>query len=243
MLETEGDCLVKKEMKMFEFSNKARGRQYLAIITGALLLLALAVFTSARSAIASINCPIKYTVAAGDTLYKIAQTYKVLPEDIIKLNEMKAPYTLTIGLPICIPKESSATATPTLKAGATASSSTSSSSTSDVNIKLTGYSNYLSVEVSSFPKSHVFYVRAGNGFALSDRVNDWWSIGRLKTDKNGVGKATYRLTTKIQLDRPIIVCLKDTTTDDAYCKYYMTTASTNASSSKASSSFSPTSTP
>lgn len=234
---------MKKEMKMFEFSKKARGRQYLVILAGVLLLLALAVFTSARNAIASTNCPIKYTVAAGDTLYKIARTYKVLPEDIIKLNDMKAPYTLTVGLPICIPKESSATATPTLKAGAT-QSSTTSSSTSNVNIKLTGYSNYLSVEVSSFPKNTVFYVRAGNGFALSDRVNEWWNIGRLKTDKNGVGKSSFRLTTRIRLDRPVIICLKDTLTDDAYCKYYLTTnADTAASAGSASSSISPTKTP
>ena len=44
-----------------------------------------------------------HTVLAGDTVYKIAQNYRLPMREIITLNHIEAPYTLTAGLRVKLP--------------------------------------------------------------------------------------------------------------------------------------------
>ncbi|MCJ7532916.1 MAG: LysM peptidoglycan-binding domain-containing protein [Anaerolineales bacterium] len=44
-----------------------------------------------------------YIVKAGDTLYKIAATFSADWQDIVDLNNMKAPYTIYVGQELCLP--------------------------------------------------------------------------------------------------------------------------------------------
>jgi len=56
-------------------------------------------------------CPpnhIEYTIRAGDTLYRIAQTYNVTVDSILRANPGINPYSLRIGQRICIPTASAA---------------------------------------------------------------------------------------------------------------------------------------
>ena len=55
------------------------------------------------------QCPkgsFPYRIKSGDTLYKLAQTYKTTVEDIMRINPGINPKNLQIGQMICIPKES-----------------------------------------------------------------------------------------------------------------------------------------
>lgn len=54
-----------------------------------------------------ITCPdntIEYTIKAGDTLYKLAQTYNTTVEAIRRLNPTLEPTALLAGQKVCIPK-------------------------------------------------------------------------------------------------------------------------------------------
>ena len=46
-----------------------------------------------------------HTVAAGDTIWKLARTYGVTTDDIIQANDIKDPKTIQIGQKLQIPKK------------------------------------------------------------------------------------------------------------------------------------------
>ena len=45
-----------------------------------------------------------YTVEAGDTLYSIARKYDIPVELLMKVNRIRNPYNLRIGMKICVPR-------------------------------------------------------------------------------------------------------------------------------------------
>jgi hypothetical protein len=204
---------------MTTMQQKDQGRRITTILIAALMVLAIGALIVMQPAAAATNCPKSYTIATGDTLYKIAQTYKVAWEDIVKLNDLKAPYTMIVGTSICIPVATSATTTP--KSG-TPSASSKATTAGGPAIVFDGYSNYLGVSITGFPTNKVFYVKGGQGWVSPNgHLAEWYPLGRVKTDKNGVGKTAYRLPIRLDIQRPILICMKDTTSDDAYCKYYV----------------------
>lgn len=48
-------------------------------------------------------CADVYTVQAGDTLYSVAQRYRVDVELLMRANRVRNPYNLRIGTKLCIP--------------------------------------------------------------------------------------------------------------------------------------------
>lgn len=49
----------------------------------------------------------EYTVKAGDTINKIAQAHNLDPEDLVALNHLEPPYTITVGQKLKIDSENS----------------------------------------------------------------------------------------------------------------------------------------
>ncbi len=75
--------------------------------------------------------------------------------------------------------------------------------------------NYITVDVANFPSLTVYYVRAEMG---NMRVNQWFKLGRLRTNKNGTAQVTYRAPAKIREASMITVCVKNVMTDGALCQ-------------------------
>lgn len=64
----------------------------------------------------SLVCIDVYTVAAGDTLYTIAEKYDLPVSLLMKVNCIDNPYNLQIGTKLCIPGDPSQLQTPPVPA-------------------------------------------------------------------------------------------------------------------------------
>ena len=175
------------------------------LIVVALLLSVLPQFTQSAAA---ATCSKKYTVVAGDTLSSIAAKYNTTVQALAQLNDLKDPYVLSVGQVICLPADSKVTT-------ATPSSSSSSSSTKyKYDMTITRDGKRITLKASSFPPKSNFHVRIGESYKFSG----WQRIGKLKTNKNGVGEATYGLPQGLRNVPSYNVCLKNQITDKLVCK-------------------------
>lgn len=75
--------------------------------------------------------------------------------------------------------------------------------------------NYLEIGVENFPSYAVYYIRATTG---NYRGNEWYHIGRMRTNKNGKASASFRLPEKMSQAGQVNVCLKNVITDATLCQ-------------------------
>jgi murein DD-endopeptidase MepM/ murein hydrolase activator NlpD len=80
----------------------------LTIIGGALLA-ALPAFAASNAA----TCSTQYTVVRGDTMFSIAQKYKITVDALVQANNLANPSKIFVGQVLCIPAAATSTPTPT----------------------------------------------------------------------------------------------------------------------------------
>jgi hypothetical protein len=77
--------------------------------------------------------------------------------------------------------------------------------------------SYVVVNVTNFSPWTKYYVRAVNG-NLRSSVDQWFTMGRVRTNKNGVVKFIRRFPKPLVDTSIFSICLKDTDTDEALCQ-------------------------
>jgi hypothetical protein len=173
------------------------------LIIVALLASVMPQFTQQASA---ATCSKKYTVVAGDTLSSIAAKYNTTVQVLAELNDLTAPYVLSVGQVLCLPSGATAI-TPTPK------STSSSSSKYKYEMSVTRSGTRIYLEADSFPPKNNFWVRVGEDLKKSG----WTKIGRLHTGKDGSGQGAYRLPDELRKKPSYYLCLKNQTTDKLTC--------------------------
>lgn len=175
-------------------------RTIFVTVTAILLL-----FSSApTSAAAQSRCQDTYTVQYGDYLIKIAAEYEGINFlDIARANDLEAPYTLTFGQKLCIPKKTASAPT-----GAPTTSITSS------NFTLRKQGSKLRVSVEDLQRTETYFVKVDDA---GKNGLEWFKVGLLTTDRNREGKGTYSLPDKLAGASALTVCLKNVVTDDVIC--------------------------
>jgi len=203
-------------MKETYQQGKPKGRTVAIVsilIVAALLLSVLPQFTQPASA---ATCSKKHTVVSGDTLSSIAAKYNTTVQVLAQLNDLKEPYVLSVGQVICLPANATA-ATATPKPG-----STSSKAKYNYDMSVTRSGKRITLKVASFPPNSNFIVRTGESL----RFPGWQKIGKLKTNKNGAGEATYGLPDGVRFVPSYYICLKNQITDKVSCKKFFQTVAT-----------------
>ncbi len=156
------------------------------------------------SAAAQSRCQDTYTVQYGDYLIKIAAEYEgVNFLDIARENDLEAPYTLTFGQKLCIPKK-----TASGSSGGTTTSITSS------NFSLRKQGSKLRLSVEDLQRNEIYFVKVDD--ARKSGL-EWFKVGLLTTDRNREGEGTYSLPDKLASATALTVCLKNVVTDDVIC--------------------------
>ena len=170
----------------------------LALFAGALPQPAYA----ATPAAATATCAQNYTVVAGDTLSKVADTYNTTVAALAAANNLTSPYTLYVGQVLCIPGSSTS--------GSSGSTTTSTKPT----IKLEVGATRITVTVTNFTTKRMYYVKIA-----PDRPNpnDWNSIGRMKVGKTGTATKSFRIPKNLIPSKYLIVCLKNNVNDAVFC--------------------------
>ena len=184
------------------------------LIIAALLVSVLPQFTQVASA---QTCSKKYTVVAGDTLSSIAAKYNTTVQALADLNDLTAPYVLSVGQVICLPSTAKEiTATP--KPG-------TSSSKPKYDMSVTRDGTRITLKVASFPANSNFHVRVGEYLNRSG----WSRIGKMKTNKSGSGEAIYGIPQGLRRSPTYYICLKNQVTDKLVCsKVTQTVVNPNA---------------
>lgn len=189
---------------------KSEKTKLAARITSLLLVIALltASLPLTGEAFAMQNCGKSHTVVSGDTLSAIAAKYGTTVQELATLNDLTAPYTLTIGQVICVPG-SAATATPT------GSSSSKSSSKDTVSFQVIDRGGKFDLVVEATAAKSIFTVRVSRRTVGS--MPKWYKIGSLKTKKEGTITRRYRLPDNL-IDEDINICLKNVRTNKTFCR-------------------------
>lgn len=184
------------------------------------LVLVLALLATALPApmpvLAADNCAKKYTVVAGDTLSKIALANNITVAELAAANNLKEPYTITIGQVLCIPASSTTTST----SGDTTTTTTSSGPS----LTASRDGRLVTVTIKSFPTQTMFFVRISEG----RRNPVAYRLGYMKTKKSGDLSKTFKLPKELWNVSYFTVCAKNTTTDALLCKYVYLPAPTQA---------------
>lgn len=149
------------------------------------------------------TCSKMYTVAAGDTLSKIALQFNVTQQALADANSLKEPFVIVTGQTLCIPGTTTTTGT------------TTTSTTTGPNFTVTRSGNQITVKVVNFTSKRPYFVKIGPD---TRTPTNWMKLGLLRTNKSGVGERTFQLP-KIYRNRPFYgMCLKDQVTDAVMCK-------------------------
>jgi LysM repeat protein len=156
------------------------------------------------------SCLVKYTVASGDSLYRIASAYSVSFNDLAELNKIQAPYMLYVGQILCIPKGATI---PTEFAASGTAAATNATKVAYVY----SITDQVWIGVANFSKNHIYYVKVYSG-----RIRNYpmYQLGLMYTDKTGKSGSWYRLPSAVKSLRYITVCIKDAWNDDLeVCQY------------------------
>jgi LysM repeat protein len=183
------------------------------LVIVALLASVMPLFTQQAAA---ATCSNKYTVVSGDTLSSIAAKYNTTVQVLAELNDLTAPYVLSVGQVLCLPANAKA-ATATPKTTATSSSKYKY----DMSVNRSG--TRITLKVSSFPTKSHYWVRAGKDL----RKSGWTRIGKVHTNKNGAGEATFRLPDNVRMEPSYYLCLKNQVNDNLTCKKFFQTVPVN----------------
>jgi LysM repeat protein len=200
---------------MNQLNHQARplGKTFTIVSILIVVALVLSVLPQFTQSAAAATCSKKYTVVAGDTLSSIAAKYNTTVQVLAQLNDLKDPYVLSVGQAICLPAgATAATATPK-------SSSGSSSSKYSYDMAATRDGSRITLKLNSFPAKNNYHVRIGEEL----RRSGWVRIGKIKTNKNGVGEATFGMPKDLRNVPSYYVCLKNQVTDKLTCKKFFQT--------------------
>lgn len=174
----------------------------------ALALLAAAVPQPVLAAPAAQTCAKSYTVVSGDTLSAIADKNGTTLAALATLNNLKEPYTLTVGQVLCLPATATTTTT-------TDAESTAASSGPDFSIEWEG--NQIQISTTGFPTKSTFYVKVSED---KYKITKWTKVGRLHTKKTGAVEAIFRLPKGFRNVNTLNICIKNASSDAVLCKYF-----------------------
>lgn len=191
-------------MKTHRFS--IRPGVLLSLVSVALLI-ALALGSLPIQARAAVTCGKYHTVVAGDTLSSIGLQYGKTYLEIAEANNLKEPYTLTIGMKLCIPG----------KVTSSGSSSTDTTKPADPNyeIAISRSGTRMTFSVSGFPAKANYWVNVG---PAKKRGIDWTRLGKLRTNKAGEAVYFYRFPENLYDEPYVFVCMKNMVNDKLICK-------------------------
>jgi murein DD-endopeptidase MepM/ murein hydrolase activator NlpD len=178
------------------------------------LVLVLALFTMAFPqpvTVQAATCVATYTVVSGDTLSAIALKYDTTVQAIAAANDLKEPYTLTIGQKLCIPAGSTSP-TPSSTPGTTTGSSSTSTKRS---FTATFSGKFVTIKTANYPKKNFYSVNA----FLSGKLNKY-VLGSLKTSQSTTVQQTYQLQKDLRNARNLTICLKNRVFDNVQCNRY-----------------------
>ena len=173
----------------------------IGIIVASLLL---PVFTLPADA---ASCDTPYYVRSGDTLNKIGEKFGITAYRIANQNNLKRPYTLWVGMKLCIPdKPVFENKQPKL------SNKYANKAAADFIVQRDGEG--VVVKVVNYSTKAVFLVKA------DDASDDDRSFVRLGTLNPANGKEfRFQLPKELQKGKPLWICMKDQMTDMRICRY------------------------
>jgi len=177
-----------------------------------LLVLALLAGSAPAAALAaplSVTCAKNYVVQSGDTLSKIAVTYKLTVAELAAANNLKEPYTLFVGQQLCIP-------------GTATTTTTTSTSTSSGPITAEFDKNTVRLKFTDLTKNHGFAVKAAK---VERGTLEWLRFGKFKSDKKGNASVTFKLPKRFRDATYLHICAKDLTNDKVVCARFRRTIS------------------
>ena len=175
------------------------------------ILLILTFVMAALPHAAQAACAFKYTVVSGDTLYGIAARYQVTFDDLVDVNNLKAPYLLYVGQVLCVPPGAiKPTGTP-LPTGAAATASAASQKLPTITAQYLGSIAW--VALTNFPKDRFFYIKIYPG-----PTHIWTLVssqmGIISTDSKGQFAAYFHVPLNSKDARSVTICAKDALNDD-----------------------------
>jgi LysM repeat protein len=191
---------------METFRKTKKGVNFVATSMILLLVLALLVLSLPGPALAQ-TCSRNYTVASGDTISNIAETFNVTVQELATANSLTTPYTIFIGQVLCIPATASTSTT------TSTSSSSSSTTSSGPALELSIIGNKILLEGSGFPGQNTYYVRIGEKNSTRSQ-----KLGRVRSLKDGLVDGFFLLPKGLRKARVIEVCLKNVENDDRFCE-------------------------
>jgi LysM repeat protein len=164
---------------------------------------------AASAADDDVLCQDTYTVQSGDWLVKIAAKYTGITYlDIANANDLEAPYTLTAGRELCIPKKGATGST-----GGSGSPGTSTGTGGQIVVEERS-GDRIRVTVTNLGRNSSYFVKVDNA---DKSATEWFRVGLLKTDGDREGEDTFDLPEELEKAKSFNVCLKNTSNDDLIC--------------------------
>jgi LysM repeat protein len=172
---------------------------------GSLALIALVTLAFLAAALpqpaqaASAPCVTYYTYKKGDKTYSVAKTFGLAWWEIGLANNMKYPYTPSVGQRLCIPPQGWAEAQPTV----------------------TGYMSALSkgskvtVTASGFTTRYLWMVKVKDP---TGKVSGDFKVGKMLIPVTTKVTGVFPLPAELRNTTVLTVCLKNQTTDEKICK-------------------------
>lgn len=182
------------------------------ILVTVLVVLALAAAALPQSPAAAQNCKYKYTVQAGDTITYVANLYSTNWELIADANNLSAPYTITVGMVLCIPEGTAPVNGTPAANNDNDNDNDNGSSSKNPSLTITPGFRHIHIAVKNFPAKMEYYVRV---FPTNTNVS--YRIGNLRTDKNGAFEDFFELPAYVPRTIQMGVCLKNVWTDAVSC--------------------------
>lgn len=170
-----------------------------------LLVLALLAASAPAAALAApltVTCARNYVVQSGDTLSKIAETYKLTVAELAAANNLKEPYTLYVGQQLCIPGSTTTTTT------STSTSSSSGPITAEFD------KNTVRLKFTDLAKNSGYVVKAAK---VERGTLDWLKFGKFKSDKKGNASVTLKLPKRFRDATYLQICAKNLSDDKVIC--------------------------
>jgi len=191
--------------------NSLQNRLYRMVQVGIALLLALSLLASAFPQPASAapsaaddDCKRRYEVKRLDTLNKIARWYGVNVASIADENDMDRPFTIYVGMSLCIPRKNIKNAPKVTSKYASAYA---------VYFVAGRAGNDILIYTYNYPKTTVLVKGENGGKSGWKLVN----IGEINIARTGNKKTfRFRLPTELRVKK-LIICLKDTQTGHLQC--------------------------
>jgi murein DD-endopeptidase MepM/ murein hydrolase activator NlpD len=178
-----------------------------------LLVLALLAASAPAAALAaplSVTCAKNYVVQSGDTLSKIAVTYKLTVAELAAANNLKEPYTLFVGQQLCIPGT------------ATTTTSTTSTATTSGPVTAEFDKNTVTLKFTGLTKNHGYVVKAAK---VERGTLEWLKFGKFKSDKKGNASVTLKVPKRYRDATYLQICAKDLINDKVFCARFRRTIS------------------